>query len=137
MTKRILLILMVMVVLSIAPVGCDVLDDLSASNSSSEQFEYSAEQMKADLIGHALVVNGQPAWEFAALSEYEQFEIIGEQTQGNVVEFDVTMKLKDFATNTHYHVEVFIVYKDIDGKWELVSLVTKLFELTENGDTVY
>ena len=136
MTKRILLILMVMVVLSIALVGCDVLDDLSAPNSSSEQFEYSAEQMKADLIGHALVVNGQPAWNFAALSEYEQFEIIGQQTQGNVVEFDVTMKLKDFATNTHHHAEVFIVYKDIDDKWELVSLVTKLFELTENGDTL-
>ena len=135
MAKRILLILMV--VLSIALVGCDFLDDLSAPNSSSEQFEYSAEQMKADLIGHVLVVNGQPAWEFAALSEYEQFEIIGQQTQGNVVEFDVTMKLKDFAANTHYHVEVFIVYKDIDGKWELVSLVTKLFELTENGETVY
>jgi hypothetical protein len=82
-------------------------------------------------------VNGQPVWNFAALSEYEQFEIIGQQTQGNVVEFDVTMKLKDFATNTHYHVEVFIVYKDIDGKWELVSLVTKLFELTENGETLY
>ncbi len=135
MAKRILLILMV--VLSIALVGCDYLENLSAPGSSSEQVGYSAEQMKADLIGHALVVNGQPAWNFAALSEYEQFEIIGQQTQGNVVEFDVTMKLKDFATNTHYHVEVFIVYKNIDGKWELVSLVTKLFELTLNGETVY
>ena len=133
MSRRILLILMV--VLSIALGGCDYLEGLGASESSSEQVGYSAEQMKADLIGHVLVVNGQPAWEFAALSEYEQFEIIGQQTQGNVVEFDVTMKLKDFATNAHYHVEVFIVYKDIDGKWELVSLVTKLFELTENGET--
>ena len=134
MAKRILLILMV--VLSIALVGCDLLDDLSAPNSSSEQFEYSAEQMKADLIGHVLVVNGQPAWEFAALSEYEQFEIIGEQTQGNVYEFDVTMKLRDFATNAHYHVEAFIIYKNIDGEWEFFSLVTKLFELTENGETL-
>ena len=135
MSRRILLILMV--ALSIALVGCDYLEDLGASESSSEQVGYSAEQIKADLIGHALVVNGQPAWEFAALSEYEQFEIIDQQTQGNVVEFDVTMKLKDFATNAHYHVEVFIVYKDIDGKWELVSLATKLFELTESGDTVH
>ena len=133
MIKRILLILML--VLSIVLAGCDYLEDLGTTESSSEEFGYSAEQMKADLIGHALVVNGQPAWEFAALSEYEQFEIIGQQTQGNAVEFDVTMKLKDFATNAHYHVEVFIVYKDIDGKWELVSLVTKLFELTENGET--
>ncbi|MFC2035130.1 hypothetical protein ACFLUJ_03290 [Chloroflexota bacterium] len=135
MAKRILLILMV--VLSIALGGCTYLEDLSAPKSSSEEFGYSAEQMKADLIGHALVVNGQPAWEFAALSEYEQFEIIDQQTQGNVAEFDVTMELKDFAANTHYHVEMFIVYKDIDGKWELVSLVTKLFELTENGETVH
>ena len=134
MSKRILLILMV--VLSLALVGCDYLEDLGAPESSSEQIGYSAEQMKADLIGHALVVNGQPAWEFAALSEYEQFEIIGEQTQGNVYEFDVTMKLKDFATNTHYHVEAFIIYESIDGKWEFVSLVPKLFELTENGDTL-
>ncbi|MFC1984464.1 hypothetical protein ACFLU0_00415 [Chloroflexota bacterium] len=135
MAKRILLI--IMVVLGITLVGCDYLENLSEPKSSSEQFEYSAEQMKADLIGHVLVVNGQLAWEFAALSEYEQFEIIGQQTQGNVVEFDVTMKLKDFATNIHYHVEVFIVYKDIDGKWELVSLVTKLFEFIENGETLY
>ena len=135
MAKRILLILVV--VLSIASVGCDYFEDQSAPKSSSEEVGHSAEQMKADLIGHALVVNGQPAWEFAALSEYEQFEIIGEQTQGNVAEFDVTMKLKDFATDAHYHVEVFIVYKDIDGKWELVSLVPKLFELTENGVTLH
>ena len=135
MAKRILLILMV--VLSISIVGCDYLENLSESTSSSGEVGYSAEQMKADLIGHTLVVKGQTAWEFAALSEYEQFEIIGKQTQGNVTEFDVTMKLNDFATNTHYHVEVFIVYKDIDGKWELVSLVTKLFELTENGETVH
>ena len=135
MSKRILLILMV--VLSIALVGCDYLEDLGTTGSSSEEFGYSAEQMKADLIGHTIVVNGQLAWKFQALSEYEQFEIIGEQTQGNVYEFDVTMKLRDFATNAHYHVEAFIIYKDIDGKWELVSLVTKLFELTENGETVY
>lgn len=135
MAKRIFLILMV--VLSIALIGCDYVEDLSAPKSSPEQIEYSAEQMKADLIGHTLVVNGQHAWEFAALSEYEQFEIIGQQTQGNVVEFDVSMKLKDFATNTHYYTEVFIVYKDIDGKWELVSLATKLFELSENGNTLY
>ena len=135
MSRRILLILMV--VLSIASFGCDYLEGSGSSESSSEQVAYSAEQMKADLIGHVLVVNGQPAWEFAALSEYEQFEIIGQQTQGNVVEFDVTMKLKDFATNAHYHVEVFIVYKDIDGKWELVSLVTKLFELTGNRETFH
>ena len=135
MAKRILLILMV--VLSIALVGCAYLEDLSAPKSSSEQIGYSAEQMKADLIGHALVVNGQLAWEFAALSEYEQFEIIDQQRQGNAVEFDVTMKLKDFGTNTHYHAELFIVYKDIEGKWELVSLATKLFELTGNEEILH
>ena len=125
-----------MVVLSIAFGGCDFLEDQSAPESSSEQVGYSAEQMKADLIGHTILVNGQLEWKFQTLSEYEQFEIIGEQTQGNVYEFDVTMKLKNFATNAYYHVEAFIVYKNIDGKWELVSLVTKLFELTEIGETL-
>ncbi len=134
MTKRILLILML--VLSIVLAGCEYLEDLGTTESSSEEFGYSAEQMKADLIGHTILVNGQFVWKFETLSEYEQFEIIGEQTQGNVYEFDVTMKLRDFATNAHYDVEAFIIYKNIDGEWELLSLVTKLFELTESGETL-
>ncbi|MFC1988231.1 hypothetical protein ACFLVJ_00100 [Chloroflexota bacterium] len=88
----------------------------------------SAEQVKADLIGHVLTVGGALVWEFAALSEYEEFEIKNELSQANALEYDVSMRLKDFPTNSYFTADALIVYKKVNGKWELVSVVTKLFQ---------
>ncbi|MFC1989644.1 hypothetical protein ACFLVW_03660 [Chloroflexota bacterium] len=94
----------------------------------STQSEPDAEQIKADLIGHNLAIAGSPVWEFAALSEYEQFNIKGTQMQGNVIEYDISMKLLDQASNTHFVADALIVYRKNDGKWELISVVAKLFD---------
>ena len=80
-------------------------------------------------------MDGQPIWQFAALSEYEQFEIKGEQKQGNAIEYDISMNLKDFASNSQFSADMFIVYKNIDGEWELISVVTKSFERIDNSTT--
>lgn len=133
MVKRILLSLLI--ILSVPLAGCEYVDDLSTYQPASKQDELSVEQIKADLIGHRLIVDGQPVWEFAALSEYEQFDVKGKQTQGNAIEYDVSMKLRDFASDTQFLADVFIVYKNIEGKWELVSVVTKLFEPIDTKGT--
>ncbi|MFC2047370.1 hypothetical protein ACFLTK_03755 [Chloroflexota bacterium] len=96
--------------------------------SCSVQSEPSAAQIKADLIGHNLVISGMPVWEFAALSEYEQFDIRGKQIQGNALEYDVSMRLIDLASDTQFLADVLIVYKKNDRKWALTSIVTKVFE---------
>ena len=55
------------------------------------QSEPSAEQIKADLIGQELTDTSPPwsttssMWKFAALSEYEQFDIRDTQRQGDVI----------------------------------------------------
>ncbi|MFC2010894.1 hypothetical protein ACFLUR_01215 [Chloroflexota bacterium] len=126
MVKRVMI--SALLILSIVLVGCSFQSKLNIEKPKLETKELSVEQIKADLIGHNLTWNGQLVWQFAALSEYEQFDIKGKQTQGNAIEYDVSMKLKDFASSNHYLVEAFIVYREIDGKWELISVVTKLLE---------
>ena len=74
--------LVLLLILCVVFVGCSV------------QSEPNAEQIKADLIGHQLTEGGFTAWEFAALSEYEQFDIRGTQRQGNILEYDV----RDYET---------------------------------------
>ncbi|MFC2044742.1 hypothetical protein ACFLT8_06095 [Chloroflexota bacterium] len=96
------------------------------------QVEPTAEQIKADLIGSQLP--GTP-WTFEALSEYEQFDIRAKQIQGNALEYDVSMRLVDMASDTHFLADVLIVYKKIDGKWELVSIVPKVFKPISNDPT--
>ena len=85
------------------------------------------EQMKADLIGHELSGEGE-GWKFAALSEFEYFDIRGEQVQGEVIEYDVSLRLVDLESNIHFLADILIVYKKVDGEWKLNSTVTKLFE---------
>jgi len=89
--------------------------------------EPDVEQMKADLIGHNLTGEGL-GWTFAALSEFEHFDIRGKQEQGDVIEYDVSMRLVDLSSDAHFLADVLIVYKQIDGEWELTSIVTKLYK---------
>ena len=118
--KRMLLVLFV--ILCVSLVGC------------IGQSEPDIEQIKADLIGSRIRTE-QLQWTFAALSEYEQFDIRGKQMQGNVIEYDVHMKLVDLVNDTHFSADVLIVYRKVDGKWELVSLLPILFEYANDGVT--
>jgi hypothetical protein len=86
----------------------------------------SAEQIKADLIGNQITV-GWSSWRFDALSEFDSFVINGKQIQGDAVEYDVTMRLRDFAQGTQYILDALITYKKVDGHWQLKSILPKLF----------
>ena len=108
-------LLALFLILSITLVGC---------GGSAEP---NVEQMKADLIGHNLTGEGL-GWTFAALSEFEHFDIRSKQEQGDVIEYDVSMRLVDLTSDTHYLADVLIVYKQVDGRWELTSIVTKLYK---------
>lgn len=89
--------------------------------------EPNIEQMKADLIGYNLTDEGA-GWTFAALSEFEYFDIRGKQEQGDVIEYDVSMRLVDLVSDTHFLADVLIIYKHIHGEWELAAIVTKLYK---------
>ena len=39
----------------------------------------------------------------------------------------LVMRLVDLAQDMHFLADVLIIYKKIDGKWELTSIVAKLF----------
>jgi len=119
--KRTLLVLFV--ILCVLLVGC------------IGQSEPDVEQIKADLIGSRIKTE-QLRWTFAALSEYEQFDIRGKQRQGNAIEYDVHMRLVDLVNDKHFSADVLIVYRKINGKWKLVSLLPILFEYA-NGGTTY
>ena len=127
--------LILLLILSVILVGCSFQSELSTEKPHLETEEPSIEQMKADLIGHILTWKGQSVWKFAALSEYKEFDVIDKQKQGNAVEYDVSMRLKDLEIDAYFEVDALIVYKEIGDKWELVSIVTKLFERVRNMGT--
>ncbi|MFC2006609.1 hypothetical protein ACFLUQ_00350 [Chloroflexota bacterium] len=45
------------------------------------------------------------------------------------------MRLVDLASDTHFLADVVIVYRKIDGKWELNSIMPKAFKPTSNETT--
>ena len=116
--------LTLLLILCIVAIGCPV------------QSEHSTEQIQADLIGHQLTSKGLVVWKFAALSEYEKFNIRGIKKQGDVIEYDVSMRLVDLEIDEHFLADVLIVYRKSQDKWELISLVTKVFKHL-NEETTY
>ena len=124
--KRKIISAIFMAILASSLMGC-ANNSESLSTQTAQEYEISAEQIKADLIGHYLTGEGL-GWTFAALSEYEQFDIRDTQRQGDVIEYDVSMRLVDLASDEHFLADVLIVYRKGQDKWELISTVTKVFE---------
>ena len=98
-------------------IGCSVQTEPSAPKAA-----LSVEQIKADLIGRQA-----ETWRFDALSEFEQFDIRGEQRQGDIIEYDVSMRLVDFNTQQHYLMDALIVYRQSNGTFQLISIVPTLY----------
>ena len=109
-------LLPLILILCISLVGC------------SGQPKLDIDQIKSDLIGHNLLLEGHYVWTFAALAEYEQFDIRSMEAKGDIIEYDVSMRLHDLATDKHFLADALIVYKQTDGKWEITSIVTKLYQ---------
>ena len=74
--------------------------------------------------GHGLL-----SWQFSALGEFESFTVITAQIQGNVLEYDVTMRLRDLAWGTRYQLDALVTYKKVNNSWQLMSVTPKLFEV--------
>ena len=126
--KKLLIILLV-AVSTVTAIGCE-------SPIQMQTQEPSVEQIKADLLGQTLTSGGASIWQFAALSEYEDFKVNNKLSEANALEYDVSMELKDIPTDTHFIADVLIVYKKNNGKWELTSLVTKKFAPLTTGNSL-
>jgi hypothetical protein len=83
------------------------------------------QQIKADLIGHRMGSVFGGGWNFSSLTEFQELTIINKNQQGNLIEFDVNMLLKDSSSGKLYHAESIVVYKKSNGKWELASISKK------------
>jgi len=82
----------------------------------------SEEQVKADLIGQTM---GDPfsfSWKFESLAEFEQLEITDRRQQGNLLEYDVHMRLRDTNMDRFYTANTVIAYRRTNNRWDLVSV---------------
>ena len=94
-----------------------------------------AEQIKADLIGRVVDVPSVRVavdeWRFASLSEFQEFYIRNKQKVGEVIEYQVNMRLQDLTNRKRYLVDATITYKKSEGKWQIVSVTPTLWELID------
>jgi hypothetical protein len=86
-------------------------------------------QIEADLIGQVLTRGGITFWDFQALSEFEDFSVNNKQVEGDTIEYDVTMRLKDPRWIELCIADTLITYRKIDSQWTLISIdLIKFFE---------
>ena len=81
----------------------------------------SAEQIKTDLIGKKMLLNAWSYVAFNSLDEIKEFDIQQENRQGDIVEYKVYMAEEDNRGKID-KVIAKIVYKNEDGKWNMVAL---------------
>ena len=63
------------------------------------------------------------SWNFESLDEIQQFTITNKKEQGDIIEYDVDMVLHDKSGN--FRIKGLIVYKKVDGKWQIASMTMK------------
>ena len=82
------------------------------------------QQIKTDLIGQTMgsMFGG---WKFESLAEFQELTINNKNQQGDIIEYDVNMLLKDTNSGKMYRAESMIVYKKIDGSWKIASVSKK------------
>lgn len=85
------------------------------------------EQIKTDLIGQTMgsMFGG---WKFESLSEFQELKINNKKQQGELIEYDISMRLKDTNSGKEYRAEALRVYKKVDGAWKIASISRKSFE---------
>ncbi len=92
-----------------------------------------ADQIKADLIGHSIPISASEVWEFAALGEFERFDITGTQKHMNTIEYDISTRLVDLTSNMHFSADIVVKYEYTGGKWKFSSVVEKDFNQVTGG----
>lgn len=76
------------------------------------------DQIKSDLLGKYI---GE-SWYFAALREFLEFNINNVSDKGDILEYDVSMRLKDYDSQLIYQAKVLIVYKKANDVWQFISV---------------
>lgn len=129
MLKRIFILIILIMTFTIT--GCVSEREIRVSDIPVKAEEPDEEQIQADLIGSYFRWNDEQVWYFAALSEFDNISINNKITKGNALEYDITFLLRDFELETHYIMDVFLVYKNYNNKWQFVSyLITDFREMT-------
>jgi len=126
------IIILIVVISAVTFTGCASDREIKVNNIPVQAEEPDEEQIQADLVGSNLRwKGGEEVWYFTALSEFDNVSINNKITRGDAIEFDVTFLLKDFELEKHFTMDVFLVYKLNDTKWQLRSyLVTDFREIT-------
>ena len=121
MKKQILFVLIILTSLLMINVGCSIISP-----------EPGVEQIKSDLIGE-IISKEDVAWQFAALSEFQEVTIIDKLREGDTIEYNVTMTLQDIYTEEMYTAEVILIYQKSGTHWDLFSILTMSLGVTSNG----
>ena len=83
-------------------------------------------QIKADLIGQTIgeFLNN---YKFNSLEGIQEFIINNKNKQGNIIEYDVSLRMSD-TIGKKYRANILIVYRKAEKSWKIASISTKLFE---------
>ena len=128
MKKRI--IILVFAIFAVTFTGCASEREIKVKDVQIQAEEPDKEQIQADLVGSYLRWGEDEVWYFAALSEFDNVSINNKITRGNAIEYEVTFLLRDFELEKHFIMDVYLVYKIHDYKWQFVSyLVTDFGEM--------
>jgi hypothetical protein len=63
---------------------------------------------------------------FNSLANFKEVQILQENKQGDVIEYKVKIVYNDTAYGSFDKIEAIIVYKQVEGKWKMVSSAGKL-----------
>jgi hypothetical protein len=125
MIRKMLLLLILIPVIALT--GCVSQQEPTGNEVQTPAREPDKEQIQADLIGSHFRWGEEGSWYFAALSEFESVTINEKTLKGTALEFDVILMLKEFELGKHFTMDVFLVYKKNDNKWQLTSYLVKDF----------
>jgi hypothetical protein len=82
----------------------------------------SEQKIKEDLIGHQ-VGTAFLYWSFDSLEEFEDFQIVGEKSSGNFIEYKVKVLLRNLTPDGRkYTATLTISYRREGGEWRMVKV---------------
>lgn len=123
MMKKLMLLLTVAFLLSF--IACEKLISLPDEN-----------QVKSDLLGKKIMVNGEEVWSFDALGEFISLRIVNTQQAGKTAELTINSCLKNVDGSSNAYMAEFLCTYQLQGNtWVLNKITSKKFnEIDESGN---
>jgi len=84
------------------------------------------EQIKADLLNKTIPLGGNKLETFDKPENFKEVIILQESKQGDTIEYKVKIAYNDTTYGTVDKIEALIIYKQVEGKWKMVSSSGKL-----------